>query len=133
MTDTPDSEASRQSRPGETWETQLLTGVSVESRRPLSHGEAREANETVNDLVERLATITVRRQCNQHACTLPSTGACEHEDAHRDADYLRHMLDVLGLPQDYVEVTESDRTDLLDALAQRPALNVDSYASVTDD
>ncbi len=133
MTDTPTTDSHRHSHPGEEWETKLLTGVSVESRRPLSHGEARDANEVVNDIVGRLAALTVRRQCNQHSCMLPSTGACEHEDARRDADYLRHILDVLGLPQGFQSVTEGDRVELLDALAQRPTLEVDRYAAVTDD
>jgi hypothetical protein len=111
----------------------MLTGVSVRAERPLTHGEAREANQAVSDIVGKLAALTVRRQCNQHACTLPTTGACEHEDARRDADYTRHILDVLGLPQGFQAVTEADRSDLLNALAQRPTLNVDTYPTVTED
>lgn len=131
MTDTPDPDR-QHTRPGEAWEAQLLTGVSV-AAAPVTHGEAREANQVVSDVVAKLAALTVRRLCNQHACTLPSAGTCEHEDARRDADYLRHMLDVLGLPQDLQEVTETDRANLLSALAQKPTLGVDHYAEVLED
>ena len=132
--DTPDSSDHQHTRPGEAWEAQLLTGVSIApvDASP-THGEAREANLVVNDVVARLAALTVRRQCNQHACTLPSTGACEHEDARRDADYLRHVLDVLGLPQSFDEVTEDDRANLLTALAQKQTIGVDHYAEVVED
>jgi len=133
MTDTPTPDDHQRTRPGEVWEAQLLTGVSVRAERPLTHGEAREANETVTDIVGKLAALTVRRQCNQHACTLPATGACEHEDARRDADYLRHMLDVLGLPQEFQEVTEADRASLLDAMAQKTVIGVDRYETIVED
>lgn len=133
MTDTPDNGNRQLSHPGETWEAQLLTGVSVPAEQPLTHGEMRDANQVVSDVVAKLAAFTVRRQCNQHACTLPSTGACGHADARRDADYLRHVLDVLGLPQEFQEVTEADRANLLAALAQKPTLGVSSYSEVLED
>ena len=133
MTDTPEPDDRHFTRLGEAWETQLLAGVSVDAREPISHDEAREANQTVSDVVVKLATLTVRRMCNQHACTLPATGACGHEDARRDADYLRHMLDVLGLPGSFEDVTEADRANLLDAMAQKPTVGVDRYPEVTED
>lgn len=132
MTDTPETSAQQLTQPGEVWETQLLTGVSVAVDRPLTHGEAREANQTVTDVVGKLAALTVRRQCNQHDCTLPTTGVCEHEDARRDADYLRHILDVLGLPQSFEDVTEEDRANLLNAMAQKPSIDVDKYSEVLE-
>lgn len=134
MTDTPDPSDRQHTRPGEAWEAQLLTGVSVAPADATpTHGEAREANLVVTDVVGKLAALTVRRQCNQHACTLPSTGACDHPDARRDADYARHILDVLGLPSDFQEVTEADRKSLLDALAQKQTIGVDRYADVLED
>lgn len=133
MTDTPETDDRQFPPPGGAWEAQLLAGVSVDAREPISHGEAREANQTVSDVVAKLAALTVRRMCNQHACTLPATGACGHEDARRDADYLRHMLDVLGLPGSFEDVTEADRANLLDAMAQKPVVGVDKYSEVTED
>jgi hypothetical protein len=133
MTDISAPDDHQRTRPGEVWEAQLLTGVSVTAEKPLTHGEAREANQAVHDVVGKLAALTVRRQCNQHACTLPSTGACEHENARRDADYLRHVLDVLGLPQDFQQVTEADRAGLLDAMAQKQAIGVDRYETIIED
>jgi hypothetical protein len=132
MTDTPETDDRQFTRLGETWEAQLLAGVSVAAREPISHGEAREANQTVSDVVAKLATLTVRRMCNQHDCSLPATGACGHEDARRDADYLRHMLDVLGLPGSFEDVTAEDRANLLDAMAQKPTVGVDKYSEVTE-
>jgi hypothetical protein len=107
--------------------------VSVSTEKPLTHGEAREANLVASDIVGKLAALTVRRQCNQHTCTLPATGVCEHEDARRDADYLRHILDVLGLPQDFQDVTEADRANLLTAMAQKQTVDVDRYQEVLED
>lgn len=133
MTDTHPTRDDKRVPPGSAWETQLLTGVSVPVTRTTTHGEAREANQVVNDVVAKLAATTVRRMCNQHACELSATGACEHPDARRDADYLRHILDVLGLPGDFQEVTEQDRANLLSAMAQKPTLGVDSYSSVLED
>lgn len=133
MTDSPEPADQQLSRQGEAWEEQLLAGVSVASREPVSHDEAREANQTVSDVVAKLAALTVRRMCNQHACTLPATGACSHADARRDADYLRHMLDVLGLPGSFEDVTAADRVNLLDAMAQKPVVGVDKYSEVTED
>lgn len=132
MTDTSETDDQPRTPPGAAWEAQLLTGVSVAAARPLSHGEARDANQVVSDVVAKLAALTVRRQCNQHACSLPATGACEHADARRDADYLRHMLDVLGLPGSFEDVTVADRANLLDAMAQKPTVGVDKYSEVTE-
>ena len=133
MADTRWTDDPQHVRPDAAWEAQLLTGVSVPVERPLTHGEAREANQVVSDVVAKLAALTVRRQCNQHACTLPSTGTCDHEDARRDADYLRHVLDVLGLSQSFEDVTEADRADLLSALAQKQTIGVDRYSEVLED
>lgn len=133
MMDTPETDDHQFPPPGGAWEAQLLAGVSVAAREPISHEEAREANQTVSDVVAKLAALTVRRMCNQHACTLPATGACGHEDARRDADYLRRMLDVLGLPGSFEDVTEADRANLLDAMAQKPVVGVDKYSEVTED
>lgn len=51
-----------------------------------------------------MAAMFVRRMCNQHQCTMPSTGTCEHPNHRKDNDYLlstddKHpgMLDMLGL------------------------------------
>jgi hypothetical protein len=128
-----DTHSTNDQHPGAAWESQLLTGVSVPVTRTATHGEAREANQVVHDVVAKLAAATVRRQCNQHSCTLSSTGTCEHEDARRDADYLRHILDVLGLPGDFEEVTDEDRANLLSAMAQKPTLGVDKYETVLED
>lgn len=133
MMDTPEPNERRFTRQGETWETQLLEGVSVNAHESVSHSEAREANQAAADVVAKLAAFTVRRVCNQHACTLPITGACGHEDARRDADYLRHMLDVLGLPGSFENVTEADRASLLDALAQKSVVGMDKYSEVAED
>ena len=120
-------------RPDEAWERELLTGVSASASPETSHGEAREANLMVTDVVTKLAVLTVRRQCNQHSCELPSTGVCGHEDARRDADYLRHVLDVLGLPGDLLEVTEADRANLLTAMAHRSTTDVDRLTDYVSD
>lgn len=133
MTDTHSTDDRQHVHPDASWEAQLLTGVSVPVTTMTSHGEAREANQVVNDVVAKLAATTVRRMCNQHSCTLSATGTCEHADARRDADYLRHILDVLGLPGDFQEVTEQDRANLLSAMAQKPTLGVDKYESVLED
>lgn len=133
MTDTTHTDDPQHVAPGRTWERQLLTGVSVPVTRTTTHGEAREANQVVNDVVAKLAATTVRRMCNQHTCTLSSKGTCEHEDARRDADYLRHILDVLGLPGDFQEVTDEDRANLLSAMAQKPTLGVDKYETILED
>lgn len=132
MTDTPDTSTRQYTRPDAGWEAQLLTGVSVPVQRPLTHGEAREANQVVSDVVAKLAAMTVRRMCNQHSCTLSSKGTCEHSDARRDADYLRHILNVLGLPGDFQEVTDQDRENLLSAMAQKPTLGVDRYETIIE-
>lgn len=132
MTDTPETGNQQLTHPGGVWEAKLLTGVSVAVSRPLTHSEAREANQTVNDVVGKLAALTVRRMCNQHDCTLPTTGTCGHEDAGRDADYLRHILDVLGLPGSFEDVTDEDRANLLDAMAQKPPIDVDRYTEVLE-
>ena len=133
MTDTTYTDDPQHTPPGRDWETKLLTGVSVPVTKPLTHGEARDANQVVSDVVAKLAATTVRRMCNQHSCTLSSTGTCEHEDARRDADYLRHILDVLGLPGDFQEVTEQDKANLLSAMAQKPTLGVDRYETILED
>jgi hypothetical protein len=80
-----------------------------------------------------MAVMTVRRACNRHTCTLPSEGRCEHSDARKDADLLRHVLDVLGLPGDFQTVSESDKLNLLSSLSDDPAIDVDRYSEVIDD
>lgn len=133
MTDTHTTRDGHHTPHGSTWETQLLMGVSVIATPAATHSETREANQIVNDVVAKMAAATVRRMCNQHACELPKTGACEHPDARRDADYLRYVLSVLGLPGDFQEVTEQDRANLLSAMAQKPALGTGKYSSIVED
>lgn len=133
MTDAPRRDDRRYVRPGDAWESQLLAGVSVPVGELSTHQEVRDANLVVDDVVAKLAALTVRRQCNQHVCTLPATGVCDHEDARRDVDYMRHILDVLGLPGSYADVAETDRAELLQALSQRSTVTVASYAEVISD
>lgn len=97
-------------------EAAMLTGVVVS---PGSRDEARQANVDAHAVIGKMAATTVRRLCNQHRCTAPAGTPCGHPEHRRDADYLRHVLTLLGLPGDYQEVTQEDREQLLVSLAQQ--------------
>jgi hypothetical protein len=130
MMDTPAS-TPRYQRPDEDWERGLLAGVSTAVGD--THGERQDHNQTVGDVVAKMAAMTARRRCNRHGCTIPTTGVCEHPDARLDADYLRHILDVLGLPGDFQPVTEDDRVNLLSSLAQREEIGPGHYGDDVED
>lgn len=93
-----------------------LTGVTAAQDR---HQAVYDANQDVGSVAAKLAASMVRRMCNQHGCEMPLKGTCDHPNHRRDVDYLRSMLDLLGLPQDFEEVTQADRDNLLLSLAQQ--------------
>lgn len=81
------------------------------------------------EIQHRLAARTVRRICNQHSC---SGADCTHPNHRKDADYLLSededypgMLDMLGLPRNYPEITERDRIVYLKWLRQAGPPEVD--------
>lgn len=83
---------------------------------------SRVDSEQAVDIERRLAALMVRRICNQHACTGTD---CAHENHRRDVDFLLSartqdpgMLDMLGLPREYPDVTEKDRITWLKWLRQ---------------
>lgn len=98
------------------------------STRPRRPRHATRVDDAVaRDIQRRMATVLVRRKCNQsdHRCTAPSTGRCTHPNHRRDADLLlstdeRHpgMLDMLGLDTTYAQYTEGERMTLLKWIGQ---------------
>lgn len=80
-----------------------------------------------NDLTaRRMASLTVRRKCNTHACTKPQTGACGHE---RHADDVRAMTDILamlGLPPEVYDPTPQERAELFEHLPRHIAMDMRS-------
>lgn len=95
--------------------------------RHAGHIDADKATETER----RLAAMMTRRICNQHACTGTD---CADENHRKDVDYLLStdkrydpvtgvllpsgMLDMLGLPREYPDITEKDRITYLKWLKQ---------------
>lgn len=74
------------------------------------------------DIERRMAAQMVRRICNQHQCT---GWDCTNENHRKDAHFLLStdkdypgMLDMLGLPREYPDLTEEDRTVWLTWLGQ---------------
>lgn len=92
---------------------QVLVGISDSS----GSREATMADDRSRDAVAmKLAAMLVRRQCNQHGCEKPATGACGHPEHRRDVDYMRHCLDVLGLPSELPDLTPRERQEWLGGL-----------------
>lgn len=116
------SDITTQLSPGE---VASLTGVVVTSG---TQADARQSNLDATDVIRHMAATRVRRMCNQHRCSGPG---CEHPNHRRDVDYLGHVLDVLGLPGAYQEVTQEDRDRLLTSLAQQPEEHLET--SVKDE
>lgn len=75
---------------------------------------------SVVDVITRMATMTARRMCNQHDCRATHDSPCEHPDHRRDVDYLRHVLDVLGLPGDFQQPSDGDHDELMCSLRDLP-------------
>ncbi len=95
------------------------------SSRGAKHA-ARVDPELARDIERRMAAMTARRKCNQHECTEPSTGSCDHPNHRRDAHYLlsdddpHHpgVLDMLGLDHDYPAYTPTEKAAWLRWLGQ---------------
>lgn len=105
------SNPTTQSPPGEAGS---LTGLVVTEN---TQQDVRQSNLDAADVIQHLAATRVRRMCNQHRCSGPG---CQDPNHRRDVNYLRHTLDVLGLPGTYREPTQEDRDQLLTSLAQQP-------------
>lgn len=93
------------------------------SRRP--RHAARIPDEVGEDIHQRMAAMMVRRMCNQHQCTQPTTGVCEHPNHRKDNDYLHSvdkeypgMLDMLGFGHDYQPYTEDEKQTWLKWIGQ---------------
>jgi hypothetical protein len=107
------------------------------SRRPRHATRVDEA--VAQDIQRRMAAMQVRRKCNQedHQCTTPSTGSCEHPNHRRDADLLLStdrefpgMLDMLGLDNAYPAYDAKEKATWLKWLGQAgPAENPDEIAA----
>lgn len=95
-------------------EATALTGVVVSGTQQ----DVRQHNLDAGAIVARMAATTVRRKCNQHRCAGVS---CAHPNHRRDVDYLRHCLELLGLPGTHETVTAEDRAQLLVSLARQPS------------
>lgn len=88
---------------------------------PRRHARKIDPDQAI-DIERRLAAMAVRRMCNQHQCTGES---CVDTSHRKDADYLLSenerfpgMLDMLGLPREYPDLTEQDRLVWLKWLRQ---------------
>ena len=97
-------------------EAAALTGVVVASG---TRQDERQSGLDAAAIITKMAVTSARRMCNQHGCDASSETPCIHPEHRRDVDYLAHVLDVLGLPGDYQEVTSTDRQLLLTALASQ--------------
>jgi hypothetical protein len=73
------------------------------------------AGDQRGDLAKRLAALAVRRAANQHGCRGRD---CRHPDHRRDVDFCRVLLEMIGLPGEYPEVTEADRVEYVTGVAQ---------------
>jgi hypothetical protein len=90
-----------------------LTGVTHQGVR---HSAARAREGDVWTLTEKLAVLTIRRQCNQHQCSATPNRSCRDINHRRDVDYLLHMLQFPGLSGVFPTVTEEDRKNWLTGL-----------------
>jgi len=97
-------------------EDSAVAGISASAG---THRKTAEQLDEADLLMRQLAALTVRRQCNQHGCTLPATGACGHAEHRRDVDYLAHCLEVLDLPRELPQITDEDRKAFLKGTVKR--------------
>lgn len=110
---------------------------TVTARRPRHATRVDEA--VALDIQQRMAAMQVRRKCNQedHRCTAPSTGSCEHPNHRRDADLLLStdgeypgMLNMLGLDSAYPAYDAKDKVTWLKWLGQAgPPEDLDETAA----
>lgn len=107
-------------------EAAALTGIVV---TPGTQDGVHQSNRDAHGVITRLAAQMVRRKCNQHQC---EGAACAHPNHRRDVDFLRHCLEVLGLPGDHQEVTPEDRDNLMSSLSHQPTEGMLSVAEDDD-
>lgn len=98
--------------------------LSTQNRRRPKYA-ARVPDDIGRDIHHRMAAMLVRRMCNQHQCTTPKTGTCDHPDHRKDNDYLHSvdenypgMLDMLGFDHDYKPYTEDEKKTWLRWIGQ---------------
>lgn len=83
--------------------------------------------DAIADLTQRMAALTVRRKCNQpdHQCQ-PSSTPCQHRHHRRDATMLLpEMLEMLGLPGEFPELSEDDKKNWLSGLKEVKHVTLD--------
>jgi hypothetical protein len=90
----------------------MLIGLDKKVTRKQEKLTDREAQQ----LVQRMAAMTVRRYANRHACAQALVNACNHLDHQRDSLDLLDLLEMLDLPEEYDPPTEEDREALLESL-----------------
>jgi hypothetical protein len=103
-------------------------------RKPRRKGQVDPA--VAADINRRMAAMMVRRMCNQHECTEPETGSCEHPNHRRDNDYLLStdrkypgMLEVLGFDTAYPSYTQAEKELWLRSIGQAGPDEEDSIAA----
>lgn len=96
-------------------EDSALSGVLAGCGTELS---PTELSDRESELIESLATITVRRTANRHGCAARRLESgevtrCLHPDHQRDVDDCREVLLALGLPGHYPELTGDDYREFI--------------------